>query len=71
MLRILPFVIFGLAIVVAVVALGRVLNAPRQTVDHSLPDSGGQSLPETFKKYSYILLIVLMFGVVTGWLGGM
>lgn len=28
-------------------------------------------VPETAKTISYVLLIVLMFGVVTGWLGGL
>jgi hypothetical protein len=28
-------------------------------------------LPDTVKMISYILLILLMLGVVTGWLGGL
>jgi hypothetical protein len=28
-------------------------------------------LPDTVKTISFVLLILLMFGVVTGWLGGL
>jgi len=31
--------------------------------------STGDTMPETFKRISYVLLIVLMFGICTGFLG--
>jgi cell division protein FtsX len=32
---------------------------------------GGRRVPDNVKTMAYALLIVLMFGVVTGWLGGL
>jgi len=30
----------------------------------------GAKMPEPFSKFAYVALIVLMFGVASGWLGG-
>lgn len=34
-------------------------------------DIEGHMRPKTFQKVSYVALIVLLFGVSTGWLGGL
>ena len=61
----LMLVLLALGAVLALVlaagsAVGR-LTTPRQEV----------SVSKTTRTLSYILLILLMFGVVTGWLGGL
>jgi len=35
------------------------------------PNQEGQMAPTAFQKVAYAALIVLLFGVATGWLGGM
>jgi len=62
--RLLLLIMAAIAVVTVTIAAGRALEAGR----HSLQEAG---LPSTVQKISYILLIVLMFGVVTGWLGGL
>ena len=44
----------------AVIILGRAVTAAQEV-----------PVPKTAKAVSYILLILLMLGVVTGWLGGL
>ena len=61
----LMLVLLALAAVLALVltagsALGRLASHSQEA-----------SVPKTAKTVSYILLILLMFGVVTGWLGGL
>ncbi len=60
---ILLFIILA-AIIVGAIWVGRAMQA----AVHSTQEA---QLPDTVKTVSYILLIVLMFGVVTGWLGGL
>jgi len=48
------------AVIGAVMLLGRAITAAQEV-----------PVPKTAKTVSYILLILLMFGVVTGWLGGL
>lgn len=64
MARLLLFLLAAAAIVVFTIAVGRLLDAGRTSFQEG-------RLPDTVKTISYVLLIVLMFGVVTGWLGGL
>ena len=61
-------ILIVLAVVLAVLVLAK---AVAQAVDTARQSTEGANLPDTVKTMSYILLIVLMFGVVTGWLGGL
>ena len=61
-------ILIVLAVVLAVPVLAK---AVAQAVDTARQSTEGANLPDTVKTMSYILLIVLMFGVVTGWLGGL
>jgi len=47
------------AIMIAVRAVGRPATAPER-----------DTMPETFQRAAYVMLIVLLFGVTSGWLGG-
>lgn len=60
MTRIIVLVLAIVAVVLAANALGRAVQTTREA-----------TLPDTVKTVSYVLLIILMLGVVTGWLGGL
>ncbi|WP_375280393.1 hypothetical protein [Pseudooctadecabacter sp.] len=64
MARILIFLI-ALAVVIAVII------ALRRAVQFAQSSTEDQHLPKSVQTLSYVLLIALMFGVVTGWLGGL
>jgi len=64
MARIILMLLIITAIAAAVFWLGqRAVLATQSTREARLPD--------TVKTISFVLLILLMFGVVTGWLGGL
>lgn len=54
--------------VLAVIMIARFVDRAIMTAVNSKQEA---SVPKTAKTISYLLLIVLMFGVVTGWLGGL
>lgn len=64
MARLFMILLAVLAVIVIARAADRVITATAQSAKEA-------SVPETTKTISYVLLIVLMFGVVTGWLGGL
>ena len=64
MARILMVLLLILAVLVLTSATARSLDAVRQSTE-------GANMPDTVKTISYILLLALMFGVVTGWFGGL
>lgn len=68
----LILILAGVAALVLVAAIIARLSAP---LDPAAPRpgarGGGRGVPDTVKTMAYALLIVLMFGVVTGWLGGL
>lgn len=69
-LLILLFVLSALAF--AVVTVWLALSSVRaKDTDQPRKPTQGDSLPDTFKTIAYILLIVLMLGVTTGWLAGL
>lgn len=64
MARVLIFlIVLGAIIMVAMTLRRAVLFAQSSTED--------QHLPKSVQTLSYVLLIAVMFGVVTGWLGGL
>lgn len=62
----LLFALIGIALLAVSTVLGAVqkIGQPAQTGATS-----GDSMPDTFQRIAYVLLIVLMFGICTGWLG--
>ncbi len=64
MVRVLMVLLAVLAVIVIARAADRVIT----TTAFSLKEA---NVPNSTKTISYILLIALMFGVVTGWLGGL
>lgn len=65
MARLILFAALIAGLVVIVVTLARGLEA----LTTARPGSKGDTMPKTFQNIAYVLLIILMFGVVTGWLG--
>lgn len=66
MARLILVVAFVAVIAIAITAaLGAVV-----TVAHSSAEKDTQTMPARFQKITYTLLVVLMFGVASGWLGG-
>ena len=65
MMRLIIFAIVLLGLALAVSSVITVLRsfAPERA------GPKGDTMPKTFSTIAYVLLIVLMFGVVTGWLG--
>lgn len=66
----LALIVAFVAILVSIVA--RILDASRRA---SAPAQGQEiyrpMAPTPFQKITYVALIVLLFGVSTGWLGGL
>lgn len=56
-----------LAVVACVAVFATVSSATQQVAQRTKE----AFVPKTVQTVSYVLLIVLMFGVVTGWLGGL
>ena len=62
--RLFLIFIFVAVIILSVIWLGRALKAVQNSTQEA-------RLPDTVKTVSYLLLLALMFGVVTGWLAGL
>ncbi len=52
--------------VIAIIAVTSMLNAVKAI---QRPAPMGDSMPDTFQRIAYVLLILLMFGICAGWLG--
>jgi cell division protein FtsX len=65
MLRLIFLMLFVTAFALAATALVAFVT---QTGGRTAPRKE-DTMPQTFRKIAYVLLVVLMFGVVTGWLG--
>jgi cell division protein FtsX len=61
-------ILFLLLFSAAVLALASVLNLLNPAGHRPAPQKG-DTMPATFRTVAYILLLVLMVGVATGWLG--
>lgn len=66
MTRVILFLMALSLAVLAVAAVQALLRTPR----FPLPTAKETTMPALVSLLSYVLLIVLMFGVTTGWLGG-
>lgn len=58
-------------IFLAFVALFVAVLLAARVVQSGVDAAGEANVPKTAKTISYVLLVVLMFGVITGWLGGL
>lgn len=59
-------------VIVAATALRRVLEAGQKAFGATNgQQDGGLMVPTPYQKITYAALIVLLFGVATGWLGGL
>lgn len=66
MARLLVIFVITVAAVMAVVAGVALVRSGADAARGSLSED---RMPETFRNIAYALLVLLMFGVVTGWLG--
>lgn len=64
MARLIIILMAALAVIAVVLVVGRAVQSAVDTTREA-------SVPKTAQKISYLLLIVLMLGVVSGWLGGL
>lgn len=65
MLRLIFIVAFVVVVVIAIMALLGTMMAVARTRAGKEPDN----MPAKFQRITYVLLVVLLFGVTTGWLG--
>ena len=66
MVRLILVVAFVAVIAVAIILVLGTIMAVHATATGKDTDD----MPAKFRRITYMLLVVLMFGVVTGWLGG-
>jgi len=66
MVRLILLILFIAAIVTAVAAMVAVV----QSLSMLARPTGEDQMPQTFQRIAYILLVVLLIGISTGWLGG-
>lgn len=66
MTRVILILFFVAAVVLAATSVMALVNGP--DASRSLRNKE-DTMPATFHMIAYVLLIILMFGVVTGWLG--
>lgn len=65
MARLIMLIAFVAVVLVAITALLGTMQAVAALAKEKEEDQ----MPDTFKRVAYITLIVLMFGVTSGWLG--
>ena len=66
MVRLILVVAFVAVIAIAIIAvLGTMMAVTATSAGKDTDD-----MPAKFRRITYVLLIVLMFGVASGWLGG-
>lgn len=68
MARLILMILFLAVLALALTAVWSFLRGINSAASRSTQEV---TLPDTFKTAAYVLLIVLMFGVVTGWLTGL
>lgn len=61
-------ILFVLLIAGVALAFASVMLALRAVGPRAEPQRG-DTMPDTFRTIAYVLLVLLMFGVVSGWLG--
>lgn len=65
MLRLIWPIVLVVAVVLAFIAVQRTVQA----LSSDAANDQGNQMPATFQKFAYVLLVILMVGVTTGWLG--
>lgn len=66
MVRLIFVVAFVAVVVIAITAvLGTMM-----TIGQTAAGKDTNDMPAKFRRITYVLLVVLLFGVTTGWLGG-
>lgn len=67
MLRLILLMLFiSATVLVATALMAFVIQTARSAAPRNRNED---AMPKTFRNIAYVLLVVLMFGVVTGWLG--
>jgi len=66
MVRLILVVAFVAVVAIAVVAVLGTMMA----VTQSNAGKDADDMPAKFRRITYVLLVVLLFGVASGWLGG-
>ncbi|MFG5380720.1 hypothetical protein [Yoonia sp. R2-816] len=66
MFRLILLILFIAAIVTTALAMLAVM----QSVAGLARSTGEDNMPGTFQRIAYILLVLLLIGLTTGWLGG-
>lgn len=57
-------------LITLMLVIGALINAAKAATT-SAQTALGENMPKSFQRIAYVVLILLMFGVVTGWLGGL
>lgn len=66
MARLILLILFVSAMLTAIAAMFSVA----QSVAALARPMGGNNMPQTFQRIAYILLVLLLIGLSSGWLGG-
>ena len=66
MIRLIAFAFLLACLVIGVAAIMIAVRA----FGSAAPATERDTMPETFQRAAYVMLIVLLFGVTSGWLGG-
>lgn len=66
MVRLIFVIAFVAVVAIALIAVLGTLTAVAQTAAGKETDD----MPAKFRRITYVLLVVLLFGVTSGWLGG-
>lgn len=69
MTRVILFLLMFSAAVLAIASVRTLLTAPEPSPYRKPYRKKDDTMPATFRNVAYLLLIVLMVGVATGWLG--
>lgn len=66
MMRLILFVVLIAALAMAFSAIVSALRV----IEPQHTSGTGDTMPKTISKVAYVVLIILMFGIASGWLGG-
>jgi hypothetical protein len=70
MFRLALFFFLLASVALAIASVMAMLRSMFIGPDPTQTERPNDTMPKTFRTVSYILLLLLMFGVSTGWLGG-
>ncbi|MEJ6399496.1 hypothetical protein [Yoonia sp. 208BN28-4] len=66
MFRLILIVLFVVVAAIAVMSVTRAVKSAAGQVANATQED---TMPDTVRRIAYVALIILMFGVVSGWLG--